>query len=43
MTLKGAAPGFAGDPQPDRWAIEPELARLAERWGILPERDLVAA
>jgi aryl-alcohol dehydrogenase-like predicted oxidoreductase len=43
MTLKGAAPGFAGDPQPDRWAIGPELARLAQRWGIRPERDLVAA
>jgi aryl-alcohol dehydrogenase-like predicted oxidoreductase len=43
MTLKGAAPGFEGEPLPDRWGLTPELAQLAERWGIRPERDLVAA
>jgi len=43
MTLKGAAPDFDGDPRPDRWALTPQLAELAARWGIEPERDLVAA
>jgi aryl-alcohol dehydrogenase-like predicted oxidoreductase len=40
MTLKGAAPDFDGEPLPDRWRISPDLAALAGRWGILPERDL---
>jgi aryl-alcohol dehydrogenase-like predicted oxidoreductase len=43
MTLKGAAPGFAGEPLPDRWALTPELAALATRWGIEPARDLLPA
>ena len=43
MTLKGAAPDFDGEPRPDRWALTPQLAELAARWGIEPERDLVAA
>jgi aryl-alcohol dehydrogenase-like predicted oxidoreductase len=43
MTLKGAAPDFEGEPRPDRWALTPELERLAERWGIQPDRDLAAA
>ena len=40
MALKGAAPDFEGDPQPDRWAISEELSALAGRWGIEPRRDL---
>jgi aryl-alcohol dehydrogenase-like predicted oxidoreductase len=40
MTLKGAAPDFAGDPLPDRWPITAELSALAGRWGIEPARDL---
>jgi aryl-alcohol dehydrogenase-like predicted oxidoreductase len=40
MALKGAAPGFAGDPLPDRWPITAELRALAGRWGIEPARDL---
>jgi aryl-alcohol dehydrogenase-like predicted oxidoreductase len=40
MALKGAAPGFEGEPLPDRWAVTPELDELAERWGIDPRRDL---
>jgi hypothetical protein len=40
MTLKGAAPDHEGEPRPDRWPLTPELERLAERWGIEPERDL---
>jgi aryl-alcohol dehydrogenase-like predicted oxidoreductase len=40
MALKGAAPGFEGDPLPDRWPLNEELAALAGRWGIDPARDL---
>jgi aryl-alcohol dehydrogenase-like predicted oxidoreductase len=40
MALKGASPDHAGEPRPDRWALTPELERLAGRWGIEPERDL---
>ncbi len=43
MTLKGAAPDHEGEPRPDRWALTPELAELAARWGIEPARDLVPA
>jgi aryl-alcohol dehydrogenase-like predicted oxidoreductase len=43
MTLKGAAPGFEGDPLPDRWPLSDDLAALAGRWGIDPARDLSAA
>ena len=43
MTLKGAAPDFEGEPRPDRWALTPQLAELASRWGIEPARDLAAA
>jgi aryl-alcohol dehydrogenase-like predicted oxidoreductase len=41
MALKGAAPDFEGEPQPDRWPLYPELSELAGRWGIEPARDLV--
>jgi aryl-alcohol dehydrogenase-like predicted oxidoreductase len=41
MALKGANPDFEGEPQPDRWPLTGELAELAERWRIEPERDLV--
>jgi aryl-alcohol dehydrogenase-like predicted oxidoreductase len=40
MTLKGASPQFAGEPQPDRWPLDLELQELASRWAIDPERDL---
>ena len=43
MALKGANPAHEGEEQPDRWALDPELAALAGRWGIDPERDLVGA
>jgi aryl-alcohol dehydrogenase-like predicted oxidoreductase len=43
MTLKGAAPDHRGEARPDRWALTPELAELASRWGIEPARDLAAA
>jgi aryl-alcohol dehydrogenase-like predicted oxidoreductase len=40
MALKGASPQFSGEPQPDRWPLDPELRELAERWAIDPGRDL---
>jgi len=43
MTLKGAAPDHEGEERPDRWAMSSELAGVGERWGIEPERDLVAS
>jgi aryl-alcohol dehydrogenase-like predicted oxidoreductase len=41
MALKGASPGYEGDPLPDRWPLTGELAELATRWQIAPERDLL--
>ncbi len=43
MALKGAAVDFAGDEQPDRWALTDDLAALGRRWGIEAERDLAQA
>ena len=40
MVLKGASPDHDGDARPDRWPLTPELAALAARWEIDPERDL---
>jgi aryl-alcohol dehydrogenase-like predicted oxidoreductase len=43
MALKGAAPDFEGEPQADRWPLSSDLAALAGRWGISPDRDLTKA
>jgi aryl-alcohol dehydrogenase-like predicted oxidoreductase len=40
MALKGATPDHSGDERPDRWPVSAELAEVAERWEIDPERDL---
>jgi aryl-alcohol dehydrogenase-like predicted oxidoreductase len=40
MALKGASPEHAGEERPDRWELDPELRRVANRWGVDPERDL---
>jgi aryl-alcohol dehydrogenase-like predicted oxidoreductase len=40
MLLKGGTPDHDGDELPDRWAIDDELAAIAERWEIDPARDL---
>jgi aryl-alcohol dehydrogenase-like predicted oxidoreductase len=40
MALKGATPDHAGEERPDRWAVSAELAEVAGRWEIDPERDL---
>jgi hypothetical protein len=42
MSLKGASPDHEGAERPDRWGLTPELAAVAERWGIEPARDLAA-
>jgi aryl-alcohol dehydrogenase-like predicted oxidoreductase len=41
MALKGASPEHEGGALADRWALDEQLAKLAERWRIAPERDLV--
>jgi aryl-alcohol dehydrogenase-like predicted oxidoreductase len=43
MALKGGVPGFEGDVRADGWPLDAHLAELAERWGIVPERDLAFA
>jgi aryl-alcohol dehydrogenase-like predicted oxidoreductase len=40
MTLKGASPDYDGAPSADRWQLDGELVRVAERWRIDPARDL---
>ncbi len=42
MALKGASPAFDGEEQPDRWALNEDLLATGARWGIDPNRDLVA-
>ncbi|HEU4705765.1 MAG TPA: aldo/keto reductase [Solirubrobacterales bacterium] len=42
MALKGANPEHEGDERPDRWPLTNDLAAVGTRWGIDPQRDLVA-
>jgi aryl-alcohol dehydrogenase-like predicted oxidoreductase len=42
MALKGANPAHEGEERPDRWALTDDLIAVGERWGVDPERDLVA-
>jgi aryl-alcohol dehydrogenase-like predicted oxidoreductase len=42
MTLKGASLEHEGPGKPDRWGLDEQLAAVAGRWGIEPERDLNA-
>jgi aryl-alcohol dehydrogenase-like predicted oxidoreductase len=42
MALKGASPAHEGEERPDRWALDGELVAVGERWGIDPDRDLLA-
>ncbi|HEX5526993.1 MAG TPA: aldo/keto reductase [Solirubrobacterales bacterium] len=42
MALKGANPEHEGEERPDRWPLTDELAKVGDRWGIDPARDLVA-
>ena len=41
MALKGASPDYDGEPVADRWQLDDELAAVAARWRIEPERDLL--
>jgi aryl-alcohol dehydrogenase-like predicted oxidoreductase len=43
MVLKGASPAFEGEEQPDRWPLSEDLVAAGDRWGIDPDRDLVAS
>jgi aryl-alcohol dehydrogenase-like predicted oxidoreductase len=43
MVLKGASPAFEGEEQPDRWPLSDDLVAAGGRWGIDPQRDLVAS
>lgn len=43
MALKGASPEHEGEERPDRWELSEELAEVGSRWGIDPDRDLVAS
>jgi aryl-alcohol dehydrogenase-like predicted oxidoreductase len=42
MVLKGASPEHEGEERSDRWPLTDELTSVGSRWGIDPERDLVA-
>jgi aryl-alcohol dehydrogenase-like predicted oxidoreductase len=42
MALKGANPQHEGEERPDRWPLTDDLAAVGTRWGIDPQRDLVA-
>ena len=42
MTLKGASSEHEGEERPDRWPLTDDLAAVGTRWGIDPQRDLVA-
>jgi aryl-alcohol dehydrogenase-like predicted oxidoreductase len=42
MALKGANPEHEGEERPDRWPLTDDLAAVGTRWGINPQRDLVA-
>ncbi len=41
MALKGGTPVHDGDERPDSWPLNEELRIVADRWSIVPERDLV--
>jgi aryl-alcohol dehydrogenase-like predicted oxidoreductase len=41
MRLKGGSPAHDGDDLPDAWALDSRLRDIAQRWQIVPERDLV--
>ena len=43
MRLKGANPEHEGPEAPDRWGMSEELAEVAARWDLDPERELAYA
>ncbi len=40
VPLKGASRQYAGVERADQWPMTAELERVAERWGVDPDRDL---
>ena len=40
MTLKGGSPDNDGTERADSWPITTDLESVAERWNVVPERDL---
>jgi aryl-alcohol dehydrogenase-like predicted oxidoreductase len=40
MDLKGANRAHTGNPEADRWSLNPDLEAVARRWGIDPDRGL---
>jgi hypothetical protein len=42
MALMGGTPAHEGEERPDSWPVTDDLRTVAERWQIVPERDLVA-
>jgi hypothetical protein len=43
MRLKGANPEHDGPVAPDRWPLSDELAGVADRWNLDPQRTLTYA
>ena len=43
MALKGGSPVHTGVEAADAWPLDADLRRIADRWGIVPERDLTLA
>lgn len=41
MALKGGSPAHTGPEAADAWPLDDDLRRIADRWGITPERDLL--
>ncbi|MFN8109193.1 MAG: aldo/keto reductase [Thermoleophilia bacterium] len=41
MALKGGSPAHTGVEAADAWPLDDDLRRIADRWGIVPERDLL--
>ncbi len=41
MALKGGSPAHSGVEAADAWPLDDDLRRLADRWNIVPDRDLV--
>lgn len=42
MPLKGGTPAHEGEERPDSWPLTDDLTSVGTRWGIDPQRDLVA-
>jgi hypothetical protein len=41
MALKGANRSHTGPPEADHWGLTGDLEAVGQRWGIIPDRDLI--